>query len=91
MIELKKINDANYPINDALEEFVKNIEFAGVLNKTKLIDAIQLAEGVIDAVLTILEAKVSGGVYNIVSGQNYNSTAGYMIIDNITANYIPNV
>ena len=87
----KKINDANYPVNDALEEFVKNIVFAGALNKTKLVDAIQLAEGVVDVVLTNIEAKVSGGVYNVVSGQNYDSTAGYMIIDSITANYIPNV
>ena len=85
------IGDTTYPVNDALEEYVKNIVFAGILNKTKLIDAVQLATGVDDVILTGLVARASGGAWAAVSTQEYNSTAGYMVIDSITINYTPNV
>ncbi|REH00262.1 nucleotidyltransferase [Flavobacterium aquicola] len=53
---MSKLN-GNYPINEALQEFMKELKFNGELQLSALIDKIQLVPGVLDA--TILSAESS--------------------------------
>lgn len=53
---MSKLN-GNYPVNDALQEFMKELKFNGELMLSALIDKIQLVPGVIDA--TLLSAQSS--------------------------------
>lgn len=46
--------DANYPVNEALQEFMKELDFNGELKLSALIDKLQVIPGVIDA--TVLSA-----------------------------------
>lgn len=46
--------DANYPVNEALQEFMKELGFNGELKLSALIDKLQIIPGVIDA--TVLSA-----------------------------------
>jgi hypothetical protein len=48
--------DANYPINEALQEFMKELKFNGELQLSSLIDKIQLLPGVLDATLISAES-----------------------------------
>ncbi|MDA6067987.1 nucleotidyltransferase [Flavobacterium sp. AC] len=47
---MSKLN-ADYPVNDALQEFMKELKFNGELQLSSLIDKIQLVPGVLDATL----------------------------------------
>lgn len=49
--------DGNYPVQEALQEFMKELEFNGELLLSALIDKLQLVPGVIDA--TLLSASSS--------------------------------
>lgn len=46
--------DANYPVNEALQEFMKELDFNGELKLSALVDKLQVIPGVIDA--TVLSA-----------------------------------
>lgn len=64
------------PVEEAIKTYLRNIVYGGTFNKTKLVDAIQGAEGVKDVELG--ECAV-GGV--IVSGNNYNSVGGSFVLN----------
>lgn len=49
--------DGNYPVQEALQEFMKELKFNGELQLSALIDKIQLVPGVLDA--TLLSAQSS--------------------------------
>jgi len=49
--------DGNFPVNEALEEFMKELDFNGELRLSALVDKIQLVPGVVDA--TLLSAQSS--------------------------------
>ncbi len=68
------------PVDVAINNYVKNLPFDGVFNRTALIDAVQQAVGVIDPVLNSSEAKIGTGSYSD-TGQNYTADAGYLEID----------
>ena len=51
------------PINNAITAFANSLEFDGILRLSKLVDALQGAEGVIDVKLTAAWCKPSGGNY----------------------------
>jgi hypothetical protein len=53
----KGIDGGGYPVQEALQEFMKELEFNGELKLSALIDKIQLVPGVLDA--TVLDAKSS--------------------------------
>jgi len=74
------LNSALFPVEEALSSFLGELPFNGVLNLTKLVDAIQAAEGVIDPILNSAEAKY-GNLSYIEIEENYTSYAGYMKID----------
>jgi hypothetical protein len=46
--------DANYPVNEALQEFMKELDFNGELRLSALIDKLQFIAGVLDA--TVISA-----------------------------------
>jgi hypothetical protein len=48
--------DANYPVNEALLEFQKELKFNGELQLSTLIDKMQLVPGVLDATLLTAES-----------------------------------
>jgi len=47
--------DGNYPVNEALQEFMKELDFNGELKLSALVDKLQVIPGVIDA--TVLSAQ----------------------------------
>lgn len=47
---MSKLN-GNYPVNEALEEFMKELKFNGELQLSSLIDKVQIIPGVLDATL----------------------------------------
>lgn len=49
--------DANYPVNEALQEFMKELDFNGELRLSALVDKLQIIPGVLD--VTLLSAESS--------------------------------
>lgn len=89
------LNTGTFPVKKAIENYIINLPFDGVFNRTKLVDAIQSAEGVIDVVLQNSEATSGVNPY-VNTGQNYIANAGYLEIDPLfpltspsVVNYIP--
>lgn len=87
----QKLTDGSYPVRDAIQAYIDGITFGGIFNRTKLVDAIQSAEGVNDVVLTLLEHSEYGGSFSEVSGQNISSAAGSFVVDTLTDAYTPDV
>lgn len=87
----QKHTDSSYPVREAIQNYVDGITFGGTLNRTRLIDAIQAADGVEDVILTEIQHAPDGEAFEIVTGQNIESTSGSFVIDTITDTYTPNV
>lgn len=86
------ITDANvFPVNNAIDAYIKKIVYGGIFNKTKLTDEIQDASGVIDPVLTLAEGKANNASVFTTIVQNYTFVAGYAVINSLTVNYTANV
>lgn len=76
-----------YPVNEAVNDFLTAIPYDGKLYKSKLIDAIQAAEGVIDVVVTELKAKANTeSVYTAIT-RVYSAASGYYRANNVSINY----
>lgn len=69
-----------FPVEDAINTFVKSLPFNGVLNETALTDSIQLATGVIDPISNGLEARSGANPFAPIV-DNYDSAAGYLVWD----------
>lgn len=69
-----------FPIADAIKTFGSSLEFDGILRLSKLVDTIQLAEGVVDVKLNHAWHKPAGGTYTEVA-LSVTSVAGYFVID----------
>lgn len=88
------IGGTNKPVNEALQSYISSLAFGdGIINKTKIIDAIQAATGVIDvypASDTWLQVSTDETpAFTAVSGQNLSSFGGSFILQdtNITITY----
>jgi len=68
--------DVEEQINNAIREYLQNLKFDGTLEIIRLIDRIQLVEGVEDIFLTFAGGTPSGGVEESFS-RIYNTLAGY--------------
>lgn len=85
-------------VESAINNYLLNLPFDGIFRRTKLVDALQKIEGVVDINIDVCEASVS---YVTTSAFNpvetfYDTVAGYMNIDsnfplNGSINYISNV
>lgn len=85
-------------VEAAVNSYINNLPFDGVFRRTKLIDAIQIVEGVVDVKITVCEAST-----NYIVTPNfvpidvfYETVAGYMNIDSnfpltTQLTFIPNV
>lgn len=65
------------PVDDAIAAYLHDIVYGGVLNKTKLTDAIQGAVGVVDVILEEVEVKPEyAATEEPIVGNNYTSYSG---------------
>ena len=81
-----------FPVEDAIEDFISNLPFDGVLNLTELTDAVQNAVGVKDPVLVSALARYGVNPFAAIT-REYVADAGYMKIDpsnplNTTITYV---
>ena len=77
-------NTAIRPVVSAINEYLHGIVFGGVMNKNKLVDAIQAAPGVKDLVLTRVRVKPAGqGSFTDVTTNNYTSVGGSFKSNNL--------
>lgn len=65
-----------FPVEQAVNEYLKNIIYGGTFNKTKLVDSLQAAEGVIDVVLMEAKATLPDGEVKEITGNNYTAKGG---------------
>lgn len=73
-----------YPVEQAISDYVLGIVYGGVLNKTKLVDAVQSATGVVDVILDNMATKpVTRIDYIEVTGNNAKSVAGSFSIQSL--------
>lgn len=70
-MEGNRLNGGGNAVNEAISGYLDNIVYGGVFNRTKLVDAIQAADGVVDVVLN--EVRVGS---EPVSGQNIEAPGG---------------
>lgn len=73
-----------YPVENAINDYLKGITYGGTLNKTKLVDAIQAAAGVIDVNLASVSVKAAtASTYVTMTGNNYVSVGGSFNSNNL--------
>jgi hypothetical protein len=86
------LRDASvYPIKNAIDTYGANLEFDGKIVLSKLVDAIQAAEGVVDVQLNSASVKPSGGAWSLVN-MNAEAVSGYFLMSytDSVINYIDN-
>ena len=83
------LDPTTFPVVDAINEFISNLPFNGVLNLTKLVDYLQTIDGIDDPVLIQGFAKYGGLSYSVIN-KNYIPIAGHAVLDepNSTLTYI---
>lgn len=79
-----RLSDGSTPVVIAINAYLSGIIYGGTFNKTKLVDAIQRVDGVLDVTLGICSAKASSMTeYTEIRTNNYTATAGCFISDNL--------
>lgn len=70
-------DSSRYPVEEAIETYLRGIDYGGVFNKTKLMEAVQSANGVQDLELVSVSVKAfTDEEYQSVQGNNYESVGG---------------
>lgn len=82
-----------FPVEDAINNYIKNLPFDGTFVVTQLTDKIQAALGVVNPVFSNASAKYGANPY-VVLGPYYKPNGGYLSIDpaftlNSTVTYTP--
>ena len=86
-----RIEGGGKPVEEAIEAYLKGIVYGGTLNKTKLVDAIQAADGVTDVELGDCQYKADGAfAYEAMKGNNYTAEGGSFIAEGLgeTISYV---
>lgn len=79
-----RLTDGSKPVEAAIRNHLKNIVYGGTFNKTKLVDAIQGAPGVIDVELLECSYKADGGTaWTVLTGNNYIGNGGSYVPDDL--------
>ena len=65
-------------VEHAIENYLADIVYGGTFNKTKLVDAIQRVDGVVDVALGICKYK-AGDEFKEIAGNNYTAVGGSFI------------
>lgn len=72
------------PVTDAIDRYLQGIVYGGVFNKTRLVDAVQQAQGVTDLMLIAVSAKSDTAPdFATVSGNNYTAVSGAFKAENL--------
>lgn len=82
-------NPAIFPVEDAIELYIRNLPFDGVLSLMEMTDAIQLADGVLDVTLNDAQAKFGALPYTSIN-KDYLPDAGYLILDKPSSTFTYN-
>lgn len=85
-------NPGTYPVLDAINTYLKTLEFNGDLVLNKLVDQLQKTTGVVDPILQQAKARIGTNPF-VVFVEKYSSIAGYMTLNlsNTTITYVANV
>lgn len=86
-----RLSDGTFPVREAIQGYIDGITFGGMLNRTRLVDAIQRAEGVEDVLITEIQHAPDGEAFEEVTSPNIISESGSFVIDTLTDTYTPNV
>lgn len=79
-----KLSDGTYPVIQAINSYLANIKYGGTFNKTKLIDAIQKTQGIMDVTLGICEAKTAAdNDFKTIESNNYTAFSGCFIAEGL--------
>ena len=71
-----RIEDGSFVVENAVNAYLRNIIYGGTFNKTKLVDAIQNVEGVLDVEFHACKYSTDGMTYNDINGNNYTAVSG---------------
>lgn len=82
-----KILDGTQPVDIAVAKYIDEIVYGGVFNKTKLTDAIQSADGVVDVILNQVQHATASGTFTTLAGNSVESTSGSFTFE-LTVNYL---
>lgn len=75
-----RVADGTKPVEDAVNAYLRGITYGGTFNKTRLVDAIQAVEGVVDVTLDGCLYKAAADTdYRPVSGNNYTAAGGSFV------------
>ena len=69
-----------FPVLDAITTYSGSLEFDGIIMLSKLVDAIQAAEGVVDVKINSAYHKPAGGTYQLVD-MSVETASGYFELD----------
>lgn len=76
------------PVQDAVDEFLKTMQFNGVFTEMALVDALQQVEGVVIPHVESLAAKYASVSY-ITFEVSYLPVAGYLRVGELNITYVP--
>ncbi len=77
----KRIEDGSEPVKDAVTNYLKGILYGGTFNKTKLVDAIQVVDGVSDVELGRCEYKSGGETsWMEITGNSHTAIGGCFVL-----------
>lgn len=82
---------AKFPVESAVKEYLSGIVYGGTFNKTKLVDAVQSATGVVDVVLGDVRTKpMTRSEFLLAQGNNVVSVSGAFAVDSLknTISYV---
>ncbi len=68
------------PVEEAINNYLKNLPFDGTIYINRLLDEIQKAKGVIEPYIISIEATYGALPYQVIN-ESYRADAGYVIID----------
>lgn len=77
-----RLNGTGKPVDEAVAAYLDGIKYSGSFSRTKLVDAVQAADGVIDVVIG--DVDLNGELAN---GQTFESPSGFFTAETINVTY----
>ncbi len=86
------ISDATPVVQNAIENYLRTILYGGMINRTKLVDAVQLVPGVVDVYIEGIWTKEENAIaWDAILTQNFEAISGYYKFNLLTLTATPNV
>lgn len=83
-----RIEGSGNPVKEAIQTYVDGIPYGGVFNKTRLVDALQAAEGVVDVILGDVYTAKDDTDFTLLQGNSYISSSGGLVVDSSNISYL---